>query len=1174
MSDALDKQPGQIQGRASDPHSSAWVSASAGSGKTKVLTDRVLRLLLTGVQPQRIVCLTYTKIAAAEMLERVMTRLRDWSDWDEAKLKININELIGVEAEQAILLRGKRLYGQLLNAASGLKIQTIHSFCESLLGRFPLESNIPPSFQILDELTASLLLNRAKRDLISQIETSPNHPLKPDLARLIISLGEWGFSFDNRNSPFKQFFDYREEYFTLVEGGDLEASRLNLAAELEIDPSDSVDSLKRQAMSETHFPAQQLRKILPILEFGTPILDQGLRQELIAILEQTPQETMGSYDLYAAALLTQKGEPKKKVPTKKLSESYPKMAEFLEFEKQRLVALNQKLARLESYHNSVAIMRIGGEILQSYHRLKQQQLRLDFDDLILATRKLLERDNGVSWVMYKLDAGIDHLLVDEAQDSNPSQWAIIAKLVESFFTSIDTSDPSRKNRSIFVVGDRKQSIYSFQGAEVAAFDSTESEFKRLAADYQIPWVSKSFDFSFRSTPPILQAVDRVFNGLTAPNGVLLADQTLLHRSQRKSPDGEAITAGRVELWPLITVEPSPELQALEMPPERRSKIRADTILARLLVMRIKSWLDQKTILPTKGRPIRAGDIMILVRHRSRLDRIILRELKQAGIAVAGADRQELAVVLAVQDLLALMQFVVLPSDDLTLAALLKSPLVGVSEEGLFDLAYDRAKGQSLWDSLRQKQDSRREFALASERLSGWLARADFVPPLEFLSECLSKGEGRKRLLARLGTEMEEPIDALLQLVQSYEETETPTLQGFLSWFAAGSSQIVRKNDSQRDEIRIMTVHGAKGLQAPIVILPDTTSLPQNRKSLFWHPRFGALFSPSAGADSQAVSQLRAKHIELQAEEYQRLLYVALTRAEEWLIICGHQGGRKSDNNWYDLMQKSWFDLGAEWSFADDPALAAAARELAPTETSGRVYQVLAPLPETAAPQIKTDAPAEPLPRWIDRPPPEVVKSLFPDSLRPSWEEVIASPPHSAATILATSREPLSRPLGGRQRGIIVHSILQYLPARPRDQWPSLTQDYLAQPRHGLPLDEQASLHRQIIAILNEPKFAEVFAAEGLAEVPITGRIGDWQVNGRIDRLVVTTEEVLLVDYKTDRQPAQNLQQVNPAYLRQMAAYRAVIAKLYPTHRIRCGFLWTETPEWLEIPNEALHSFLP
>ena len=1211
--DPQSRQPDAVQGAASNPHTSAWVSASAGSGKTKVLTDRVLRLLLNRVRPHRIVCLTYTKIAAAEMLDRIMRSLRLWSDCPNAELDQRLRSLLGEVPNDEQLALARRLYGILLNSAHGLKIQTIHSFCESLLGRFPIEAGVPPNFKIIDSLTASLLLNRAKNGLISAVENEPLHPLKEHLTRLIGTMGEWGFGFDNRNAPLKLFLEFKDDFFALLAGDGIDAWAEALAAELGINPSSQEASLSRAAMAEPMLPVEQLRRTLPIFAQGSPTLDKQMGEALAGLLEQTPDQRITSFDSYAAILLTQKGQPRANAPTKGLLKSHGEALEIIAREKQRIHTTALQLELLGRYHNTVALMRVGGAILQSYQLLKQQQLRLDFDDLILKTRTLLEMNNGVSWVMYKLDQGIDHLLVDEAQDSNEAQWAIIAKIVEEFFTSDGDPDPTRQNRSVFIVGDRKQSIYSFQGAEVQAFDATALRFRRLAADYQIPWRGEDFDFSFRSTPPILELVDRVFNALPKPNGVLLAaEQTLRHQSQRRDGAGQPLPAGRVEIWPLIQTETPAEPAEWEIPDQRNPTFQEEAILATLLVKRIRYWLENRTPLPTSGKPIAPGDIMILVQRRKTLARLLLRELKQARIPVAGADREQLGEVLAVKDILALIQFVILPNDDLTLAALLKSPLVGMSEERLFDLAHHRGPVQSLWDSLREKAGSHPDHRAAVARLSDWLDHADFSPPLEFVSRVLTEGEGRRRLLHRLGTEMEEPIAALLQLLQNYEDSETPSLQGFLSWFNSGSSEIVRRSDRARDEVRIMTVHGAKGLQAPIVILPDTTVEPRSNSPVYWHEKFGLLHFPKSESESEPriVTEAREQRKELERHENHRLLYVALTRAEEWLILCGHQkpsaglakpSESPSDaesesaaeptvpSNWYELIQGSCQDFGEAWSLQDDPAFATpeVQRLLAttlPAAVPGRHYQgavPAGPVATTPTPLPPEPQPSpEPLPAWVSTRPAEPNPQFFPAPLRPSWEEVIPSPPPTAASILAAasaslpSAEAGNRPLSPFRRGNLIHRLLQFLPHLPSAERHPRMNRFLDQSPGPLSAEERHALIAEVTSVLHHPDFAEVFAPHGLAEVPITGQIGKFQVNGRIDRLVVTPSSVLLVDYKSDRHPPANLAAINPNYLKQIAAYRAIVQLLYPQQQIRIALLWTETPQLQEIPDETLQPFAP
>ncbi|MBV8119691.1 MAG: double-strand break repair helicase AddA, partial [Alphaproteobacteria bacterium] len=762
---------------------------------------------------------------------------------------------------------------------------------------------------------------------------------------------------------------------------------------------------------------------------------------------------------------------------------------------------------------------------------------LDFDDLVATALDLLRRPGVAPWVLFKLDGGLDHILIDEAQDTNPEQWRIVAALAEEFFAG----EGARSSlRTVFVVGDMKQSIFSFQRADPQAFLDMRQHFQDRVNAARREWLELPLDISFRSTEPVLQAVDAIFRRPEARDGVAFDGREIHHFAQR------AGHAGIVELWPLAASALDEDPGADELPVAYKRVVAPHARLARAIAGTIAQWLANGERLEARDRTLRPGDIMVLVRRRNEFVGEMLRALKQRGIPVAGADRLILIEQLAVQDLVALGRFLLLPEDDLTLAAVLKSPLFDIDEETLFDLCYARGE-QTLWNRLRIRAASSLKLRQAVDRLSMWLSRADFVPPYELYAEILGAGGGRRALLHRLGPEAEDPLEEFLGLALAYEREHVPSLQGFLRWLTAAETEVKRDFAAHlRDEVRIMTVHGAKGLEAPVVFLPDTIAAPDHRVAMLWSkPDELPLWKPPGDHAASFYMAEKSAWRDRQLQEYRRLLYVGLTRAQDRLYICGWQTLRKPpDVCWYTLCRAGLRDCARPFTF-DTRALIGAVEGW-----SGEGLRL--DCPQTAPPQREPAFAAEsavgPPPNWATRPPPpepDPPRLLFPS--RPTGEE----PP-----ILS----PLKTVGPDRfKRGLLVHRLLQSLPEFPKAEREAAVRRFLALPTHGLPVEEQDNIRHETLAVLDHPDCAALFGPHSQAEVPLVGLIGGHALSGQIDRLVIEEHQVLIVDYKTMRPVPTHEDEVAAVYLRQLAIYRQALARIYPGRDIRCALLWTQAP---------------
>ncbi|MBN9530645.1 MAG: double-strand break repair helicase AddA [Alphaproteobacteria bacterium] len=1095
---------------AADPALSAWVAANAGAGKTKVLTDRVLRLLLADVRPSAILCLTYTKAAAAEMKLRLAHRLGAWAMMPDAELGREMAQLNGAIADRALMQKARQLFATLLDAPGGLAIQTIHSFCGALLQRFPLEAGIAPDFAIADDQAAAELAEAARAGVLSDPD--------PDLARaradIVALLEETGFA-----SLLDGLIRERKKLKGLVarHGDDPAALIAATAAVLGIDPGDS-EAAARQAFAAATDPVD-LGRIAAALDCGNDN-DRGRCAVLRQWLKADGAGRLAGWADYQSLFLRADGEPKalKSIATKKAVDAEPGLEALVAAEQARLAAVLERIRAARTLARSALLIRLGLAFLARYETGKAARGLLDYDDLILRTRDLLQKPGIAPWVLYKLDGGIDHLLVDEAQDTAPEQWEVVAALVEEFFAG---SGAREAVRTVFAVGDRKQSIYSFQGAVPARFEEMRQVFELKARAAELAFEDVALAISFRSAPPVLDLVDRVFAQPAARGGVA-EHETVRHIPFRVDQPG------RAEIWPLlepVVREAATDWRApTEYLPEDNPKVRLARDIGRQVAMWVAGGTDP-------------GDVLILVRRRGQLAAAIVTELKLLGVPVAGADRLVLTEQLAVMDLIALGRFCLLADDDLTLATVLKSPLYGFDDDDLFALCHDRAKAR-LWPTLRRRAGEQPKWTRAAAELAELLARADFVAPYEFYADLLSARRGRDRLVARLGTEALDPIEEMLEQALVFEQTHAPSLESFLHWLEHQAIEVKRDLDQARGEVRIMTVHGAKGLEAPIVILPDSLSAPDHTHDprLLWpggnEPRALIWRGPKAESP-RLVGELIAAARDEQMQEYRRLLYVALTRARDRLLVAGAKGARPpAEGCWYNLV------AGVAPELVVDPPELAAVR--------------LAATPET---------PAVGVPAWSRRPPPEEPVPSRP--LAPS-RETEADPPALSPRLGAQARF---------RRGRIVHDLLQVLPDLPAADRAAAARRHLAKPGLALAPPDQAALAGEVLAVLENPRFAAVFGPGSRAELPIVGRVGPQVVSGQVDRLVVTESRVLVVDFKTNRPPPAVPEAVARVYLRQMALYRAVLAQVFPGLPVECALIWTDGARLMELPADLLDRVL-
>ncbi len=1097
------------QREASDPQSSAWVSANAGSGKTHVLAQRVLRLLLNGAAPGKILCLTFTKAAAANMAERVFERLAHWTRLDDAALAADIVLAGAPKPGRADLEAGRKLFARVLETPGGLKIQTLHAFCERVLHLFPFEANAPAGFRPLDEREAALLRDRAQARVFADVGRDP--ALAAAISRVAEVVDAGGFS--------GLIAETARLGEAMMIHGDAAEFAAKLAERLALAPGEDEAAIVK-AMYEGGGGPKTWRVWARALREGSAN-DQKTAAVLAGAAETA--DLTSRLAVYLTAFLTRECGPRKVLATKATTDRFPDIVDALYSERDRLVALLDKRRAAAAVALSRDLRRIADACEAAYARAKAARGGLDFDDLILKTEALFERSDA-AWILYKLDRGVEHILVDEAQDTSRAQWKILAKLAEDFLSG-EGAGP--RDRTFFAVGDEKQSIFSFQGAAPHLFDAMRRFFARRHAHSRRAFADVRLSHSFRSSPVVLDAVDKVFAEPEAWKGVSFGEATAApHPAIREN------LPGVVELWPTILGEPAPDPGEWAAPLDAQRRTHPANALADRIAAVIAQWIapgsPERIVDPDSGalRPIRAGDILILVRSRGPLFEAMTRALRRARIDAAGADRLTLGRHIAVLDLCAAARVALYPDDDLALAAVLKSPLIGLDDEALLRLAPGR-KG-SLAAALAGS-----EFIKARAQVARWRERAG-AGPFDFFATLLGADGGRRALVGRIGPEAGDAIDEFLARALVHEQGEAPSLSGFLAEIEAADSQIKRDMEAAGAQVRVMTVHASKGLEAPIVFLPDTHGAPGGRHDPKWlrlaPPHSGAaplfVWAPTAAGDCAEMAAGRVLAREAAAGEHRRLLYVAMTRAAQRLIVAGYEGGKtRPADCWANLIAKgltphlqevpSWWDPAQPMLRLGQGARAATAP--APTEAP----------------------PAFAAPVWLGAPAPHEV------------EYARVAPSRRLAGDVSPDR------LFRLEEGRLAHRLLQSLPGLPAERRRAAAAAFLARRGAALPEDRRAGLVARTLALIEAPALAPLFGPGSRAEVPIlaTLRRSDGtpaSVAGRIDRLGATADGVWIADFKSG--PAALRQD----YVRQLALYRAAIAPMFPQAAIRGFLLWIDS----------------
>ncbi len=1139
------------QTTAADPDLSVFVTANAGSGKTTTLVNRVARLLLKRVRPGEILCVTYTKAAAAEMQARLFDKLGRWAVADDRRLQQELASLDGREPSSfsgAELSEARRLFARALETPGGLKIQTIHAFCEKLLRRFPLEAGVLPGFEVLEDQAARDLSHAAREDLARLALEDPEGPVGAAYAHFAVELDFAAFH------GLLDAVEARREalltYLGRIEAGTAPAPRMLLGV-------DARSAAEVEADFMRWLDREEWLEVAGALAGGS-----SSDQDCAARMRQAADSW--SFAALEPVFLTE-GKPRKRLATKAAP---PAAADWLgRIADKYLASLDGvRAARIaDETEKLLALARVHAAL---YEAAKRRLGALDFTDLVARTAELLTRRATAAWVLYKLDGGVEHVLIDEAQDTAPEQWDILRALTEPFFAGAGADRAAALPRTIFAVGDEKQSIYSFQGARPERLRQETQAHVALIPPERFAHVP--LDTSFRSTEEVLAFVDMAFEpperarALTGESGDIAH-----HRPARLGQNGS------VELWPLFEDPAAPAREAWNAPVDKEDARSARKQLAQALAREIRTqvetgvsvWATDADRRPVH-RPARWGDFLVLVRRRDATFEEVIRALKTEGVPVAGADRLKLKAHIVFDDLMALARFALFPDDDLSLAEILRSPFCDLPDFGPPDALYPLAErvtreDRSLWRELKRRGQEQPAWAAARDLLSE-LIEARERDPFAFFSTALNRvgpdgRAGRARILDRLGREAEEAIDETLAQVLAAEGRGGRDLETCLSLLEQADVEVKREMEGARDEVRVMTVHGAKGLEAPVVILPDTTSKakPQGPTLMPLSLEEGGeawLMCPSSSKqDCAASAGVRQARVERIDAETLRLLYVALTRARDRLIVMGRRLGRPKEGfdagSWWDVIAGTFERLGAE--------------------RPGEVHDI-------GGGRMRFGggpgaSPVAPVPAGARGAPPDWVRAVP----APDRSARVAAPSRMDEAPRLPAPSPLAATgpggaLGRFRRGDLIHRLLERLPELPPPDRPDAARRLLSRER-DLSEEQRAEMIAAAFAVLDDDRFAPVFGPGSRAEVAIAGLLDGVPVSGRIDRLVVTADRVLVVDYKTNRPAPDRAEDADPAYILQLAVYAAVLEQLYPARRVEAALVWTDGPRLTPVPQALLEA---
>jgi ATP-dependent helicase/nuclease subunit A len=1152
--------------RATAPENNVVVQAAAGTGKTWLLTSRIIRLLLQGAEPGAILAITFTRKAAGEIHERVTERLLALAASHEQTLTGQLAEIgAGTDPDSRAAARG--LYEKHLGAIHPLRTTTFHAFCQEILRRFPLEADVPPGFELVEstaelEQAAWLVLDRtAARNNQGVLATALDTLLK-----------ECGGVAGTR-SALDDFLAHRSDWWAYTEN---ESSPMDFAAAQLgqiLDVTDDADALA--AFMCDPAMREHLARYAELLAGHPTATNQGYAETLTRALSE-PAPSQHTFDLIRGVLLTDADEPRKLKRSdtleKKLGAKHADELINLHQEiASRLLAAMAGYKRHWTYRVSRAWYVCGTALLEEYQRLKLERGVLDFADLEWKTYRLLNRSRHAEWVQYKLDQRIDHLLVDEFQDTNPTQWRLLLPLLQE----IVAGDPERR-RSVFLVGDEKQSVYRFRRADPRLFHAARHWLEQHAQAHTL-----TQHLSRRSSPAIIRFVNLVFHRPSDADTETEADYPL--QDFQPHDTHHPHLWGRAELLPLIrrgdktSGKTAPAWRnPLEQPrltdEDQRHRQEGD-----LIAGKIREILGRPIADGERVRPLTGDDIMILLRDRTHA-RFYEEALRRAGIPYIGTGRGAFMQSLEVRDLMHLLRQLVEPYNDLALASALRSPLFAAAEDDLLCLAQSPpGSWRTRLERLTAEQTPDGALTRARQLLPRWSSYVGRVPVHDLLDRIYCEGNVVARYLAaavpHLRPRVEANLNRFLELALEVDSGRYPSLSHFLAYLERQAEHDDKSPAepawNRAPRVRVMTIHAAKGLEAPVVFLADAARSADNRDRglrplVDWpvqdsRPRYFHLGGASKKIDDVSLA-LRTEQQWSARREEANLLYVALTRARQMLYVSGcepGQGGR----GWYGFIEKRLRHAG------DSGEAVRAGLELdsISLDDGKTVFNTSAWLEfgEPPSPQL-LESPASvtgfSLDPRLTRPFPAMPETGM---LNPSRSTQSEDDYPDEATDFTEARTRKQR------RGKVIHRMLERL--TNGETHATVEKRIWQEFDEWLEEKDFNQWWREACAVLDRADFREFFDPtryqEARNEIPILYRDGGRDVYGVIDRLVIRGEEIVLIDYKTHAHAVrENIAQLAEDFREQMRQYGEGARRLWPRKKLRLVLLFTACGGKVELPS--------
>ncbi len=1100
--------PLQIQQLASDPKNSVWVMASAGSGKTKVLTDRILRLLLEDVAPHKILCLTYTKVASIEMQERLNQELQNWIICSDGELFEKLSNLTGRKPENHTLSKARGLLIKNLDAELKIKIQTIHSFCQSILKSFPFEAKIPINFELLEENKARILLKNSQKNVL---QNAFNDKKLHDLV----------FKINSKTSD--------ENFTSLVSNMLQNKDKINFIKHKYCDIDNAIKEICKKFdiyFEDNNFSEISLKifenfiknlNLSQLINFTQELAKSSSKNDLKYyenIKKFTEKPIIENFEFLNNGFFTIENSPRKF--SKKIDDNF---ANHINEFRNSISVFNQQYQAFITIENSANLIKIVMAILDDFQKIKIENCYLDYGDLINIANQILENPEFCEWIKLKMDSSFDHILIDEAQDTNPIQWSIIKSLTEDFFSGESSSEQSR---SIFVVGDEKQSIMGFQGADINQTKLFHDYFSQKS-NYKLQNID--LNTSFRSGVNILKLVDEVFNSKSCEHKLSKAlckiGEYVNHQSFRQ-------TAGYVEIWQneeifdeeksyqLAINENSENIQAEDLNSNQnysKNKIKSSKkntfdfswkvdfsnqnvdnskdITAKYIAKKIRKWIDEKRLIKDKNRVINYGDIMILVRNRKNgFIEKLSQNFNRLEIPFISVGKIKFSENLLIQDFLNLAKFALLPSDCFNLACLLKSPFFNVSEDELFEFCkIKNNQHQNLWSTLKSSK-----YYNSLENIINLSKNNDVF---EFFFKILNDEQNQINIASRFTAQGLEIINNFLFICLDFNQKNSINLQNFIEFVEKIDPEITL-NSTETNQIKITTIHSSKGLQAPIVIMPDClyaySNQLDNKEKILWFEDFPLWINKDSKINS-LIKEISDNKISENYEEHLRLLYVALTRAEDEIYIGG-LNGKKDEKCWYEIINKINNENFFKTKFED-------------------VKNV--PLTKNITTKIL---------------------------LKNSDFNFVNKNSNYAFSII---NQALST-------GEVLHKLLEIIGKNykmPKIWLKNLINNFLKNSTN-LSSSNQQNILQIIENFLDSKLFLEIFELDFDGKILCEHEIYHQQKNLRIDLIKETKNEILIIDYKSDETLPNK---VSAQYFEQLNLYKTALQKLYPNYKIKCAILW-------------------